>query len=78
MEQLEARRRIEDIQKVYNEVMGDNLGGFSALVKGVEGSGKTRFACTGRLPILVDVFDHRRMIRPKIQRIIMALFAYPP
>lgn len=33
------------------------MGGFSALVKGVEGSGKTRFACTGRLPILVDVFD---------------------
>lgn len=56
MEALEAQKRIEQIRAEYIASTGENTS-FSALIKGVEGSGKTRLAATGRLPILVDLFD---------------------
>ena len=56
MEKLEAKKRIEEIEQIYNEMQGDYTS-YSALIKGVEGSGKSTFLTTGRLPILVDLFD---------------------
>ncbi len=57
MEKLEAIKQVEEIQNLYKDLMGDAVITFSALVKGIEGSGKTLFSCTGRKPILVDLFD---------------------
>lgn len=56
METLEVKKTIQEIDKTYKDMMGDQVS-FSCLLMGIYGSGKTRCACTGRLPILVDVFD---------------------
>jgi len=53
---LDARSRVDDINKLYGEMMGDTPS-FSCLLQGIRGTGKTRMVGTGRLPILVDVFD---------------------
>ncbi|KKN73976.1 hypothetical protein LCGC14_0395420 [marine sediment metagenome] len=53
---LEVTKQIEEIQQQYKEMMGDSTA-ISILLMGIFGAGKTRCACTGRLPILVDVFD---------------------
>ena len=53
---LAVTKQIDDIQKAYNTLMGDQVA-FACLLMGIYGSGKTRCSCTGRLPILVDVFD---------------------
>lgn len=57
MEQLEVKKKIEDIHQLYQELMGEGKSALSALVTGIQGVGKSSFACTGRLPILIDVFD---------------------
>ena len=53
---LEVTKQIEEIEQQYKEMMGDSTA-ISILLMGIFGSGKTRCACTGRLPILVDIFD---------------------
>ena len=53
---LEAKRMAEEYQRLYSELVGSRQS-FSCLVMGLFGAGKTTFACTGRLPILVDTFD---------------------
>ena len=53
---LEVTKQIEEIEQQYKEMMGDSTA-ISILLMGIFGSGKTRCACTGRLPILVDLFD---------------------
>jgi hypothetical protein len=59
-QRLEVAKRIEDINKRYKDLMGDGTNiSFSCLLMGIYGSGKTRCSCTGRLPILIDVFDPR-------------------
>ena len=55
-EPLQAQKTIDEIQAMYKSMMGDSIA-FSCLLMGIFGSGKTRLACTGRLPILVDMFD---------------------
>lgn len=61
MEKLEVTKQIEEIQQMYKEMMGEQLA-FSCLLMGIFGSGKTRCSCTGRLPILVDMFDPKGSI----------------
>ncbi len=56
IEILEVTKQIEEIDQQYKEMMGESTA-ISILLMGIYGSGKTRCACTGRLPILVDVFD---------------------
>ena len=56
MEKLEVNKQVEEIQGMYKEMMGEQVA-FSAIVSGIQGVGKSTFACTGRLPILIDVFD---------------------
>jgi len=56
MEKLEAKKTVEEIQKIYKEMMGEQIA-IAILLMGAPGSGKTTFSCTGRLPILVDCFD---------------------
>lgn len=56
MEVLKVNKQIDEIDQMYKEMMGDSTA-ISILLMGIFGSGKTRCACTGRLPILVDVFD---------------------
>lgn len=58
VEKLEATKQVEEIQRMYQEMMGDQVA-FSALIAGIQGVGKSTFCCTGRLPILIDVFDPR-------------------
>lgn len=55
---LNVKEKISDIEKRYKELMGEQTS-FSMLLMGIYGAGKTRCSCTGRLPILVDVFDPR-------------------
>jgi len=62
MEPLEAKKRIDEIREQYTKVTGGDVVGYSALIKGIEGSGKTTFATTGRLPILIDLFDSRGFV----------------
>jgi len=56
MEKLEVTKQIEQIENMYKEMMGEQLS-FSALIAGIQGVGKSTFACSGRLPVLIDVFD---------------------
>jgi len=55
---LEVKKQITEIEQKYKELMGEQTY-FSCLLMGIFGSGKTRCACTGRLPILIDMFDPR-------------------
>ena len=60
-EPLQVQKTIDEIQAMYNSMMGDQIA-FSCLLMGVFGSGKTLTACTGRLPILIDMFDPKGSI----------------
>jgi len=53
---LEVKKQIAEIEQRYKELMGNQIA-FSCLLMGIYGSGKTRLSCTGRLPILLDMFD---------------------
>lgn len=53
---LEAHKQIDEIQSYYKKMIGERTS-FSSIVMGLRGTGKTTFACTGRLPILLDSFD---------------------
>ena len=58
MPELEVKQKIDEIEAMYKEMMGAQTA-FSALIMGIQGVGKSTFCCTGRLPILLDVFDPR-------------------
>jgi len=52
----ELKERIGNIRDMYAETRGD-FKSFSAIVMGESGVGKTKLACSGRLPILIDSFE---------------------
>jgi len=52
----EIKERVGDIRNIYDDQRGE-FKAFSAIVMGESGVGKTKLACSGRLPILIDSFE---------------------
>lgn len=56
IDHIKVTKKVEEIQRLYEEMMGDQTS-LSALLAGIQGSGKSTFSCSGRGPVLLDIFD---------------------